>query len=107
LLRTTSDIASDDAASEASRITALRVAALMGNGDVLPAARMLAQVGGTDTLRLAAVATLGDVGVAADLELLQALSATADGRARPVVDGALKRLKDRLARPAAAGEGGA
>lgn len=93
-----SDIALDDAASEASRITSLRVAALMGSGSVIQAARMLSQVGETETLRLAAVATLGDVGTAEDLELMQALSVTAETRMRPVLAGALKRLKERLAR---------
>ena len=107
VLAAATDIAADDAASEASRVTALRVAALMGDAGIVAAARMLAQVGETETLRLAAVATLGDVGDAGDAELLRAVAASSDKRLGPAARGALKRLNARLGRPAGRGEEGA
>ena len=64
----------DDRASEPCRITALRVAALHGAKEVLPVARELAQTGETEMLRMAAIASLGELGGAADQELLDALT---------------------------------
>lgn len=92
------EIATDEGASEASRVTALRVAAMMDSRGVLPVARMLAQVGQTSMLRIAAVATLGDIGSHEDAELLRAVAEGADKRMKPVVEGARKRLKEQLAK---------
>ena len=66
--------AKDDQASEPCRITALRVAALHGAKEVLPVARELAQTGKTEMLRMAAIASLGELGGTADQELLDALT---------------------------------
>jgi hypothetical protein len=67
-------VAKDDRSSEPCRITALRVAALHGAKEVLPVARELAQTGATEMLRLAAIASLGELGGASDQALLDALT---------------------------------
>ncbi|MCK4563753.1 MAG: hypothetical protein KAU94_03650 [Verrucomicrobia bacterium] len=70
------EIASDEMASSASRLTALRLAAMTDglttkNTKVVEAARSLAQTGETVLLRSAAIVTLGEVGTSDDRELLE------------------------------------
>lgn len=67
-----SEIASDETASAASRMTALRLAAMSeGSESAVGAARSLAQTGATVLLRSAAIVTLGEIGTANDRELLE------------------------------------
>ncbi len=94
-------LASNDAAHPSARVTALRVAASHGAVDALPAARVLAQVGETPLLRLAAIATLGDLGDASDRELLLSLSISSDKRSRSATASAVERLDHRLSSPPA------
>ncbi|MFO7870957.1 MAG: hypothetical protein R6V03_05940 [Kiritimatiellia bacterium] len=89
------ELACDEACAGASRITALRVSALMGRKEVLSGARIAAQTGETSTLRLAAIATLGDIGEGADRELLESLSAGGEDRIAAMAASALSRLKRR------------
>ncbi|MEI8354329.1 MAG: HEAT repeat domain-containing protein, partial [Lentisphaerota bacterium] len=91
-------LAMDDACGEPSRITALRICGQMGQQAVVPQARVLAQTGQSLLLRCAAMATLGDLGEQADMELLQSFSATPDQRVRGIAASALKRLRGRLAK---------
>lgn len=91
-------LAMDDACGEPSRITALRICGQMGQQAVVPQARVLAQTGQTLLLRCAAMATLGDLGEQADMELLQSFSAAPDQRVRGIAASALKRLRGRLAK---------
>ncbi len=78
------DIASDESASAASRMTAMRLAAGVGPADnsdytdrTAETARLIAQTGETVLLRSAAIVTLGEIGTDADRELLE--SFTTDG----------------------------
>lgn len=82
--------------SHDSRITALRVCAMMGRVEVLPQARMLSQTGTTTPVRLAAIATVGDLGDATDLEYIESLAASDDRRLQRVSKSASKRLRERL-----------
>ena len=73
------EIASDEMASSASRLTALRLSASGNlkletgnlNAEVVDAARSLAQTGETVLLRSAAIVTLGEIGTFDDRELLE------------------------------------
>lgn len=95
-------LATNEGCIEANRITAFRVAALMNRKDVLPSARVTAQTGATGPLRMAAIATIGDLGDAADREFLQSFAAGSEKRVTVIAAAALKRLDARLA--AAAGQ---
>lgn len=69
-----SEIAADEAASAASRLTALRLSAGVGTTEyteIVDTARLLAQTGETVLLRSAAIVTLGEVGSAEDRELIE------------------------------------
>lgn len=73
-----SEIALDETASAASRLTALRLSAQISNveqgmlnNEVQEAARSIAQTGETVLLRSAAIVTLGEVGSSDDRELLE------------------------------------
>ncbi|RKX38561.1 MAG: hypothetical protein DRP64_15505, partial [Verrucomicrobia bacterium] len=74
------DLASDNEASVANRITALRLCGERGNDQALETARALAQNGDTTMLRCAAIATLGELGTEEDLALLETYAASADER---------------------------
>ncbi len=78
--------------SEPTRITAIRLAASLGCDEVLPDIRIFAQTGATVTLRMAAIATLGDMGSQNDIELLQSLAADSEPRIRAIAAKALAKL---------------
>ena len=86
-------MAVDDACEEPARITSLRICGMTGRKEVLPAARMIAQTGETVTLRMAAVATLGDLGGEEDVELLESLSASKEKRIKQIAEATLTRMK--------------
>ncbi|MFZ4396838.1 MAG: hypothetical protein ACOYOU_14580 [Kiritimatiellia bacterium] len=88
----------NDRCAEAPRITALRICALTGAKDVLPSARILAQTGETIPLRMAAVATVGDLGSQADVELLKSMAADSEKRISNIASSAVTRLTLRLAK---------
>jgi HEAT repeat protein len=68
-------IATDPAASSASRLTAIQIAAELGDPRVLPTARNLARDPSAERpLRLSAIAAIGILGTREDLPLLQELS---------------------------------
>lgn len=96
-------VVQDERTSEPCRITALRVSALLNVTDVLPVARELAQTGETEMLRQVAVATIGDLGSAVDLELLEALSRDSDqfvaATAAQTVDTLRNRMTTKLNTP--------
>ena len=71
LANTAVSLAVDETATEGNRITGFRLAAGMGMTNVLPWARITAQTGSTGPLRMAAVATIGDLGDTSDRELLK------------------------------------
>lgn len=66
--------------TEANRITALRVCALLNAREILPVARDTALGNGPSMLRMAAVAMLADLGDPEDLDLLISLTGDRDPR---------------------------
>ncbi len=90
-------LAADATCGEASRVTAFRMCAQLGRTEVLPSARIIAQVGGSIHLRMAAAVTIGDLGDKTDIELLQSLAAGSEPRIKPIAESGLKRLNARLA----------
>lgn len=95
-------LANDEACGEGSRITALRMCAMLGSAGVLPTARVLAQTGQTTTLRMAAIATIGDLGDGQDINLLTSLAGGSEKHISGIASNALTQLKQRLAPPSAA-----
>jgi hypothetical protein len=79
-----------------SRISSLRVCALMNRAEVLPQARILAQTGATMPVRLAAIATVGDLGDKSDLEYIESLALSDDRRLQRISKSASANLKKRL-----------
>ncbi len=90
-------IAGEQQMSAASRLTALRICATLGEQQALPTARRLAQIGETAPLRMAAIATLGDLGSTDDLPLLDALSGAAEPGIARIATEARTRLAEKLA----------
>lgn len=90
-----SALALDHGVSEAGRITALRIAGERRLPGVAEIARDLAQTARTETLRAAAIATLGDLGAASDLELLESLSAERDPFLAQIAHAASRKLAER------------
>lgn len=88
---------SADDCGEATRITAVRICAAMGKKEVVPTVRVLAQTGDSVMLRMAAVATLGDLGNKEDMELLRSLAMSSEKRITGVSSSAVVRLARRLA----------
>jgi len=89
------ELANEDTCIEASRITALRICGMMKKMDVLPSARIVAQTGETITLRMAAIATIGDLGDNEDMELVKSLAADPEKRISSIAQSALRRLEKR------------
>jgi len=67
----------------------------MGLKDVLPAARTLVQSSGDESLRLAAITTLGDVGEASDAALLKTLTSDRDQQVRKAAANAVEKIDRR------------
>ncbi len=88
-------IATDDSAAEPARITALVMASSMGRREVLPEARILAQIGETTTLRMAAIAALGKIGDKSDIELVRSLIQSRKKRIQRTAESALEKLSAR------------
>jgi len=86
------DLASDDQASVANRITAIRMCGDQGNAQALDTARDLAQNGDTTMLRCAAIATLGELGTEDDLALLETYASSADERIQRIAQNSLEKL---------------
>ena len=68
----------------------------MGKVEALPAARIVSQTGETTMLRMAAIATLGDLGEEQDIDLVETMAASDEKRIATVAESALLRLKKRL-----------
>jgi len=86
------DILAEPACGEPTRITALRLAGSLGCDKILPEARIIAQIGETITLRMAAIATIGDLGTADDIELIESLKADKEPRIRAIASKSLNKL---------------
>lgn len=79
-----------------TRVTAMQVCGRVGNSNILTIARIEAQSAASVQLRMASIATLGDLGDRADVELLASLSADAEDRVRLSSLSAQKRLLAQL-----------
>ncbi|MBT7065949.1 MAG: HEAT repeat domain-containing protein [Verrucomicrobia bacterium] len=90
------DLLINSEVGEPARITAFSIAASLGDRQALPEARAIAQTGETITLRMAAIAAIGRLGTAKDLELLSALEQDDETRIRRIAETALKRAQRRL-----------
>ena len=95
-----SEIAADEEASAASRMTALRLSASENlksetgnvNGQVADTARSLAQTGETILLRSAAIVTLGETGTEDDRELLESFAGSEDRQIAAAAELALQEM---------------
>ena len=76
----------------ATRITAMGLCGRLGQKDVLPTARIVAQTGENTPLRLASIGTIGLLGTSEDLELMESLAAGTDEAVRSAAKSAIKRL---------------
>jgi hypothetical protein len=80
-----------------TRVTAMQVCGRARNGNILPIARIEAQSSASVQLRMASIATLGDVGDQSDIELLSSLSSDEEERVRLSALSAKKRLLAQVA----------
>lgn len=85
-------ICAETVSGEASRITAMRLCALMKHEEVLDYARYLAATGETIPLKLAAIATVADFGEWQDIEFLKSFL-HADTRIQKIVRCAVRQLE--------------
>lgn len=86
------EISEDESASASSRLTAMRMASMLENEEVLSSARMLAQTGETVLLQCAAITTLGDFGSEEDLELLESLSQSSNKQIASAAQSVLEKM---------------
>jgi hypothetical protein len=89
-------LARDQRSGPLARISAVQVCGQMGLREVLPAAMELAQGSESYALRLAAIATLGDVGGPETISLLQHLATEEDSLLQNAAQSALDRLVSRI-----------
>jgi hypothetical protein len=88
------EIAQDDNAAAAARMTALSICAAAQKREVVEVARTLAQVGESVPLRMAAIVTMGNLShQQEDQELLAALAADKDKEIARAAKLALKKMK--------------
>ena len=88
-----SEIASNEMASPASRMTALRMSSVTGGDDsTADTARLLAQTGETVLLRSAAIVTLGEVGTDEDREILESFALDENGQIATAAKLALQKM---------------
>ena len=101
IVKTAVDIVNDDTRPLGPKITALRMFDTKNGGSITDpeakasaaeAARIIAQTGENTVLRMAAVATLGDVGSNDDVEFLQAMLESQDKNMVNVAQAALNKL---------------
>jgi HEAT repeat protein len=102
IVKKTVEIAADEAASPSCRLTALRLASLAGKEQgaegmarIVDTTRRLAQTGETVLLRSAAIVTLGEVGSAADRELLDTFALSDNKQISAAAQMALKKMDSR------------
>ena len=89
-------VAMDDQQPDASRLTAIQVAASLGNRDMLPLAHDIVQSRHTVPFRMSAMASIGMLGDASDLELLSRYTSSSDMRLRTASRAAVEKIEARL-----------
>jgi HEAT repeat protein len=90
-----STLATDSAANDVARLTALQVCAELGIKEALPAAVSLAEGAASTPLRMSAVAAVGALGGPEQAPLLNRLVAADDPRIQTAARAALRRLEAR------------
>jgi hypothetical protein len=96
LAQTALQLAADEQCGEATRRTALTVCGMLGEKNVLPTARALAQGAASVPLRISAIAALGFVGDDEATEYLRSLVLDgSNSRLQPAVRAALERVEER------------
>lgn len=88
-------VALDEKQDEASRLTAMLVAAELGNREMLPLAREIIDSREPVQFRMAAMATLGMLGTPSDLSLLEQHTSSPDMRLRTASRSAIKKINTR------------
>ena len=92
-----SAVALDEEQPDASRLTAIQVAAELGNRDMLPLAREIVPSRKyTVPFRMSSMATIGILGDAFDLELLKKYTKSSDMRLRFASQAAVKKINAHL-----------
>ena len=86
-------VAQDETYGEGSRITALQIGAKLDDRRMLIPARAIAASSGSVPLRVSAIATLGALGEASDLPLLEKYAVSSDIRLHHAASTALSRSK--------------
>lgn len=88
-------IATNPQANELARITAMRICGELGVRQILSTAMAFSESAQSVSLRMAAIATVGDLGGAAQKELLQRLAMDSEPRVQTAAQSALQRLQQR------------
>lgn len=96
LAGTALSLAKDEKVNIQTRIGAIQVCGAMKVDAFLPTARVLAQTGDNAAMRLAAIGTLGLIGVLPDRELLTSLAADKNLYTQKAAQNALKTLNGRM-----------
>lgn len=92
-----SAVALDDQQPDSSRMTAIQVAAELGNRDMLPLAREIVPSRKyTVPFRMSSMATIGILGDESDLSLLKKYTKSSDMRLRLASQAAVKKINGRL-----------
>lgn len=97
-------LAGDPKVGELARITALRVCGEVNVGEALPLALALAEKAPSVPLRIAALASLGELGGPSEVPFLQTVTNRHEPRLLPAAQSALRRLQQRHVSPQSQGE---
>lgn len=97
IMRDAMSIAANQGADQRSRIAALQVAGRLGCVDILPVARSVVASGAGVSFRMAAIATLGEVGKSEDKDVLRQIMTGSDPYLQKAATKALNCIELRVA----------
>lgn len=97
IMRDAVSIAANQGADQRSRIAALQVAGRLGCVDILPVARSVVASGAGVSFRMAAIATLGEVGKSEDKDVLRQIMTGSDPYLQKAATKALNCIELRVA----------
>jgi hypothetical protein len=97
IMRDAVSIAANQGADQRSRIAALQVAGRLGCVDILPVARSVVTSGAGVSFRMAAIATLGEVGKSEDKDVLRQIMTGSDPYLQKAATKALNCIELRVA----------
>jgi hypothetical protein len=90
------EVALDDTQPDSSRLTAIQVAAELGNRDMLPLAHEIVESHRSIPFRMSAMATIGILGNTSDLSLLEKYTSSSDMRLRLASRAAIEKIEARV-----------